>query len=76
MKADNVKLALLLLKMTPIMNQINMVQDAPARLFYGCQLKAHLPVKHKPVNTYSLDDGMTSEVPIPSKYSVSDNVWT
>ena len=76
MKADNVKLDLLLLKMTPITNQTNVVQDAPARLFYGRQLKAHLPIKCKPVNTYSFDDGATSEVPIPSKYSVGDNVWT
>ena len=76
MKADNVKLALLLLKMTPITNQTNIVQDAPARLFYGHQLKAHLPVKHKPVNTHNFDDDATSEVPISSKYSVGDNVWT
>ena len=45
MKADDVKLALLLLKMTPISNNKNVIQEAPAKLFYGCQLKAHLPVK-------------------------------
>ena len=44
MKADDVKLALLLLKMMPISNHKNVIQDAPAKLFYGCQLKAHLPV--------------------------------
>ena len=53
-----------------------MVQDASARLFYGCQLKTHLPVKCKPVNIQNFDDDMTSEVPIPSKYSVSEKVWT
>ena len=47
MKADDVKLALLLLKMMPISNNKNVVQDAPAKLFYRCQLKAHLPVKRK-----------------------------
>ena len=76
MKADDVKLALLLLKITPIMNQTNMVQDAPARLFYGCQLKAHLPVKCKPVNIQNFDDDTSSEVPIPSRYSIGDEVWT
>ena len=35
MKADDVKLALLLLKMTPISNHKNVIQDAPAKLFYG-----------------------------------------
>ena len=75
MKADDVKLALLLLKMTPIMNQTNMVQDAPASLFYGCQLKAHLPVKCKLVVIQNFDDDATSEVPIPSKYSIGDEVW-
>ena len=45
MKADDVKLALVLLKMTPISNNKNVVQDAPTKLFYRCQLKAHLPVK-------------------------------
>ena len=75
MKADDVKLALLLLKMTPITNQTNMVQDAPAKLFYRCQLKAHLPVKCKPVVIQNFDEDVTSEVPIPSKYSIGDEVW-
>ena len=73
MKADDMKLALLLLNMTPIMNLTNMVQDAPARLFYRCQLKAHLPVKCKPVVIQNFDDDKTSKV--PSKYSVGDEVW-
>ena len=45
MKADDVKLALLLLKMTPISNNKKVVQEAPANLFYGRQLKALLSVK-------------------------------
>ena len=62
--------------MIPIANQTNMIQDAPAKIFYGCQLKAHLPFKCRPVNTCNFDDDTTSEVPILSKYSVGDNVWT
>ena len=73
MKADDVKLALLLLKMMPISNNKNVIQEAPAKLFYGRQLKAHLPVKQKPVVIQNLDDDATSE--IPSKYSVGEEVW-
>ena len=73
MKADDVKLALLLLKTMPISNNKNVVQDAPAKLFYRCQLKAHLPVKRKQAVIQNLDDDMTSEV--PSKYSVGEEVW-
>ena len=75
MKADDVKLALLLLKTMPITNHKNVIQDAPAKLFYGCQLKAHLPVKRKPAVIQNFDEDTTSEVPIPSKYSVGDEVW-
>ena len=74
-KADNVKLALLLLKMTSITNHRNVIQGAPAKLFYGCQLKAHLPVKCKPAIIQNFDEDTTSEVSIPSKYSVGDEVW-
>ena len=73
MKADDVKLALLLLKTMPISNNKNVVQDAPAKLFYGHQLKAHLPVKRKQAIIQNLDDDATSEV--PSKYSVGEEVW-
>ena len=75
MKAADVKLALLLLKMTPISNHKNVIQDAPAKLFYGCQLKAHLPVKRKPAVIQNFDEDATSEVSIPSKYSIGDEVW-
>ena len=67
------KLALLLLKTTPISNNKKLIQEAPANLFYGCQLKAHLPVKRKPAVIQNLDDDTTSEV--PSKYSVGEEVW-
>ena len=75
MKADDVKLALLLLKMMPITNHKNVIQDAPDKLFYGCQLKAHLPVKCKPAIIQNFGEDATSEVPIPSKYSIGDEVW-
>ena len=75
MKADDEKLALLLLKTMPITNQTNIIQDAPAKLFYGWQLKSHLLIKHKPAVIQNFDEDLTSEVPIPSKYSVSDEVW-
>ena len=73
LKASDVKLALLLLKMTPIANQSTFVQDAPANLFFGCQLKAHLPIRHHKQNTCNFDDGATSEV--PSKYDEGQDVW-
>ena len=52
-KADDVKLALLLLKSTPISNRSGTIQDAPASVFFGRQLKAHLPTlqHHKSLNT-------------------------
>ena len=66
LKTSDVKLALLTLKMTPIANQRTFVQDAPANLFFGCELKAHLPIRYHKQNKCNFDDGATSEV--PSKY--------
>ena len=43
-KANDVKLALLLLMCTPISNKNGKVYDPPANVFFGRQLKAHLPV--------------------------------
>ena len=43
-KAEDVKLALLLLKTTPILNKTGTIYDAPATMFYGRQLKAHMPI--------------------------------
>ena len=57
----------------PISNNKKLIQEAPANLFYGCQLKAHLPVKRKPMVIQNLDDDVTSEV--SSKYSVGEEVW-
>ena len=43
-KANDIKLALLLLKCTPISNKSGRSHDAPANVFFGRQLKAHLPM--------------------------------
>ena len=43
-KAEDIKLALLLLKMMPISNKTGTIYDAPATMFYGRQLKAHMPI--------------------------------
>ena len=74
-KADDVKLALLLLKTMPISNNKKFIQEAPANIFYGRQLKAHLPVKRKPTMLQNIDDDETSEVEVPSKYNVGEEVW-
>ena len=73
LKASDIILAQLLLKMTPIANQSTFVQDALANLFFGCQLKAHLPIRHHKQNTCNFDNGATSEV--PSKYDEGQDVW-
>ena len=44
-KAKDVKLALLLLKTMPISNKKGTTYDAPATMFYGRQLKAHVPIR-------------------------------
>ena len=46
------------------------IQDAPANIFFGRQLKAHVPIRHHKslMNTCNYDEGATSE--IPSKYGV------
>ena len=75
LKADDVKLALLLLKTTPISNNKKFIQEAPANIFYGRQLKAHLPVKRKPTILQNFDDDATSEVEVPSKYNVGEEIW-
>ena len=75
LKASDIKLALLMLKTTPIANNERMIQDAPANLFFGCQLKAHLPIRHYKQNTGNFNDGATSEVPVPSKYDEGQDVW-
>ena len=49
-KADDVKLALLLLKTTPISNKKKFIQEAPASIFYGRQLKSSSPCQKKTNN--------------------------
>ena len=46
LKDDDVKLALLLLETMPITNTDEPIQDAPANLFFGRKIKAHVPFKH------------------------------
>ena len=43
-KAEDIKLALLLLKTTPISDKTGTIYDALATMFYGKQLKAHVPI--------------------------------
>ena len=74
-KADDVKLALLLLKTMPISNSKKFIQEAPANIFYGCQLKTHLPVKRKPTVLQNFDDDATSEAEVPSKYHIGEEIW-
>ena len=74
MKADDVKLALLLLKTMPIANNKKLIQETPANIFYGHQLKAHLPVKEKPTVLHNLDDDVTSEAEVASKYNVGEEI--
>ena len=75
MKADDVKLVLLLLKTMPIANNKKLIQEAPANIFYGCQLKAHLPVKRNPTVLQNVDDNATSEAEVPLKYNVDEEIW-
>ena len=73
-KADDIKLALLLLKMTTIANkQTNEpIQDTPTNLFFGRKIKAHVPIKHHKI-LVNYDGNAASEM--PSKYSVDQDVW-
>ena len=75
LKVDDVKLALLLLKMMPIANNKKLIQEAPANIFYGRHLKAHLPVKRKPTVLQNFDDDVMSEVEVPLKYNIGEEIW-
>ena len=70
-KADDIKLALLLLKMTPIANKGGTVYDALATMFFGRQLKAHLPIQCQS-QLHEEENGVTD---IPSKYHENQLVW-
>ena len=78
-RCQDVKLGLLLLKTTPITNQ-NQSHVAPCSSFYGCTLKAHLPIYHS-INansTCTLDAEKGAQIEIrdvPSKFQVDQDVW-
>ena len=75
-KANGIKLALLLLKTTPITNKNGTVHDAPTNMFFGRQLKAHLPMFwcQKYLNTCTENDS-GADFEVPSKYGIGQNVW-
>ena len=75
-KCDDIKLGLLLMKTNPVPNQCHNFQ-VPANVFFGCQLKAHLPIYHQ-FDTCTLDaktEGAESANDVPSKYKVNQDVW-
>ena len=82
-RCDDVKLGLLLLKTTPISNQKgDPAVKAPCHSFYGCQLKAHLPLYRSAnftsENTCTLAtkrEGAESVNDILSKYNVNQDIW-
>ena len=51
---------------------MSFVQDAPANLFFGRRIKAHVPIKHHKI-LVNYDKNATPEV--PSKYDVDQDVW-
>ena len=73
-KAVDVKLALLLLKTTPIANKMGTIYDAPATMFYGRQVKAHVPIRRGcQLQITSEENGGIPDV--PSKYHESQLMW-
>ena len=78
-RCQDVKLGLLLLKTMPITNQ-NQSHVAPCSLFYGCTLKAYLPI-YQSINansTCTLDTEKGAQIEIrdvPSKFQVNQDVW-
>ena len=78
-RCQDVKLGLLLLKTTPITNQ-SQSHVAPCNSFYGCTLKAHLPIYSSvnAENTCTLDAKNSAQIEIgdvPSKYQLNQDVW-
>ena len=55
----------------PITNTDEHVQDAPANLFLGRKIKAHIPIKHHKMLVHG--ENTISEV--TSKYSIDQDVW-
>ena len=78
-RCQDVKLGLLLLKKTPITNQ-SQSHVAPCNSFYGCTLKAHLPIywslSAKHTCTLEAEKGAQIETgDVPSKYQLDQDVW-
>ena len=80
-RCQDVKLGLLLLKTTTITNQDKgQSHAAPCNSFYGCILKAHLPI-YCSINadsTCTLDAEKGAQIEIgdvPSKYQVDQDIW-
>ena len=77
-KCQDVKLGLLLLKTMPITNQDrDQSHAAPCNSFYGCTLKAHLPVYQSIENTCTLgtkDSAKFETGDVLSKYKVDQDV--
>ena len=73
-KADDVKLALLLLETTPIAKK-DITYEASANVFFGRQLKAHLLILrcHKSACIHVNDESASPEV--DSKYGKDQSVW-
>ena len=83
-QCQDVKLGLLLLKTTPTSNQKgDLAVKALCHSFYGCQLKAHLPLYRSAnfassENTCTLateTEGAESANDVPSKFSVNQDIW-
>lgn len=72
-KADNVKLALLLLKTTPISNKTD--HDAPANVFFGRQLKTNLPIQCQDQLNICTENTEQSAPEVLSKYHDNKLVW-
>ena len=75
-RCQDVKLGLLLLKTTPITNQ-SQSHVAPCNSFYGCTLKAHLPVYRSIENTCTLGAKKGAQIEtgdVPSKYQLNQDV--
>ena len=78
LRRHDIKLGLLLMKTTPVSNQCHHFQ-APANAFFGCQLKANLPIYHSSHNvTCTLDAENNAKIKIsdsPSKFQINQDVW-
>ena len=75
-KCDDIKLGLLLMKTTPVTGECHRFQ-APANVFFGCTLKANLPI-YWSSSTCTLDAKNSAEncqSNPPSKFGELEKVW-